>query len=189
MSPWDDHIISQKPYRLRWGDWRVASPIQVHVGAAAVYEDQREDDLAAGRTPGGQMPMHFQLDGGLNETALALLRHRGNESSLLEATYLACLMEALVNTPCAILRTDLIRRVYQEVDRLSAQLGLRWRGRVERFMLPLNRDAFDPQAFVRRVAPLDNLQEFFQALRQIAQERHDDLARNYVIYYPRRFGL
>jgi hypothetical protein len=106
-----------------------------------------------------------------------------------EVTYLACLMEALVNTPCAILRTDLIRRVYQEVDRLSGRLALRWRGRAERFLLPLNRDALDPQAFVRRVAPLDNLQEFFQALRAIAQERHQDLAKNYVIYYPRRLAL
>lgn len=189
LASWDDHIISQKPYRLRWGDWRVASPIQVHVGAAAVYEDQRQEDLAAGRTPGGQMPMHFQLDGGLHETAQALLRFRDDESALVEVTYLACLMEALVNTPCAILRTDLIRRVYQEVDRLSGRLILRWRGRADRFMLPLNRDALDPQGFVRRVAPLDNLQEFFQALREIAQERHADLAKNYVIYYPRRLSL
>ena len=167
----------------------MASPIQVHVGAAAIYEDQREDDLAAGRTPGGQMPMHFQLDGGLNETAQACLRHRADETNLLEVTRLACLMEALVNTPCAILRTDLIRRVYQEVDRLAGRLGLRWRGRVARFMLPLNRDALDPQSFTRRVAPLDNLQEFFRVIKEIAQERHEDLARNYVIYYPRRLGL
>ena len=185
----DEHVICQKPYRLRWGDWRVAAPIQVHVGAAAVYEDQRAEDLAAGRPLGGQMPAHFQLNGGLNHTAQALLRLRQDENALLEATYLSALMEALVNTPCAILRTDLIRRVYQEVERLSAQLGLRWRGRVERFMLPLNRDAFDPQAFSRRVAPLDNLQQFFHALRDIAQERHADLAKNYVIYYPRRFSL
>lgn len=187
--PADDHIICQTPYRLRWGDWRTAHPIQVHVGAAAVYEDQREEDLAAGRTLGGQMPMHFQLDAGLNDTAQAILRLRADESALIEVSYLACLMEALVNTPCAILRTDLIRRVYQEVDRLSAALSLRWRGRAGRFMLPLNRDALEPKGFDRRVSPLANLQEFFAVLKEIARERHQDLAKNYVIYYPRQFAL
>lgn len=187
--PADDHIICQAPYRLRWGDWRTAHPIQVHVAAAAIYEDQREEDLAAGRPLGGQMPMHFQLDAGLNDTAQAILRHRADEAALIEVGYLACLMEALVNTPCAILRTDLIRRVYQEVDRLSARLSLRWRGRAGHFVLPLNRDATDLDGFARRVAPLDNLQEFFAVLKEIARERHQDLAKNYVIYYPRMFAL
>lgn len=185
----DQHVISDSPYRLRWGDWRTAHIIQVHVHPAAIYEDQRQEALAQGRDPGGQMPPHFVLDGGMHETAQAFLRHRQNEEALREVTYLAALMEALVNTPCAILRTDLIRRVYQEVEGLSQRLGLRWRGRAGHFLLPLNEDAGNPQALEQRVAPLDNLQEFFRTLKEIAGQRHQALAKGYVIYYPRHRGL
>lgn len=185
----DDHVISQSPYRLRWADWRIANIILVHVQSAAVYEDQRQEDLAQGREPGGQVPPHFVLDGGMQQTAMAILRHHRDPQALRDISYLAALMEALVNTPCAILRTDLIRRVYQEVDALSSRLSLRWQGQAEQFLLPLNEDAQHPGLFAQRVPPLDNLQEFFQVLGEIADQRHQALGKSYVFYYPRHRGL
>lgn len=185
----DGHIITDSPYRLRWGDWRTANIIQVHVHMAAIYEDQRQEDLAQGRDPGGQMPPHFVLDGGMHETAQAILRHRQNEESLGLITYLAALMEALINMPCAILRTDMIRRVYQEVEILSNCLGLRWRSRAGHFLLPLNENALNPQMLEQRVGPLDNLQEFFRTYKEIAAACHQSLAKSYVIYFPRQRGL
>lgn len=79
------------------------------------------------RIPPAACP-HFSLDGGLQDTALGLLRHRDDAASQEEVLYLACLLEALVSAPSAILRTDLIRRVYQEVNQRSQSLGFRWRG-------------------------------------------------------------
>jgi hypothetical protein len=188
-EPPDDHIITQAPLRLRWGDWRVNRVIQVHVMAAANYEDYREECLAKGQDPSGQMPSHFSLEDSLADTAMALLRHRGDAARLEEVTYLSLLMEALVNTPCPILRTDLIRRVYQEVDALSQRLSLRWRGRAERFVLPLNEDAMHPRALERALAQVDNLRDFFALLRGQAQVRHQALAKGYVLYFPRGFGI
>ncbi|CAO0819914.1 hypothetical protein DFAR_1200002 [Desulfarculales bacterium] len=43
---------------------------------AAIYEDQRQEDLAQGRDPSGQMPPHFVLDQGMHKTAQAIVRHR-----------------------------------------------------------------------------------------------------------------
>ncbi len=163
--------------------------IQVHVGPAAAYEDHRQECLEQGRDPSGQMPAHFSLEGSLQETALALLRHHQNAAALEEVTYLSLLMEALVNTPCPILRTDLIRRVYQEVDGLSQRLSLRWRGRAERFMLPLNEDALRPRALEQDLARVDNLQDFFNILRQTAAARYRSLAKGYVLYFPRHQAL
>ncbi len=188
-GPPPDNVITHRPLRLRWGDWRIPHVIQVHVQPAAAYEEQRAQDWQAGRPLGSQMPPHFVLDDGIAETALALMRHRESEEALLEIGYLAALMEALLNTPCPILRTDLIRRVYQEVKRLSSKLGLRWGGRGRRFMLPLNQDAQDPHWFRHALAPLGNLQEFFATLREIAHQRYRQLAREYVLYYPRRWNL
>lgn len=185
----DSRVISTAPLRLRWGEWRTPHAILVHVQSAAVYEDWRDDALASGTDPSAQMPSHFALDGGLHETAHALLRHRGNESKLIDVTYLSLLMETLVNTPCAILRTDLIRRVYREVDALSAALTLRWRGRAGHFMLPLNQDARDPGGFERTVAPIAELKALFNTLRDIAATRLDTLKKGYVIYFPRRADL
>ncbi len=182
-------IISDSPLRLRWGDWRTPHAILVHVQSAAIYEDWREEAIAAGTDPSAQMPAHFVLDGGMHQTAHALLRHRGNESRLIDVTYLSALMETLVNTPCAILRTDLIRRVYQEVDELSEALNLRWRGRAGHFMLPLNQDALHPGDFERQVGPIADLKLLFTTLRRIAGQRLESLKKGYVIYFPRRGGL
>ncbi len=184
-----EHVICDRPLRLRWGDWRTQYILQVHVQSAAVYEDLRAECLAQGRDPSGQMPPGFTLDGGMHHTGMALLRFKDDEERLIEVGYLAALMEALVNTPCAILRTDLIRRVYQEVESMSARLGLRWSGRVGHFMLPLNEDAREPDAFARQVAPLDNLKDFFDTLKHIARSRHESLKKGYVLYYPHRGGI
>lgn len=182
-------VICDKPLRMRWGDWRTRHALQVHLQAAAVYEDYREECAREGRDPSGQIPPGFALDGGMHHTALALLRYKSDEQSQRDVGYLSALMEALLNTPCAILRTDLIRRVYQEVENTSKRLGLRWAGQVGHFMLPLNEDAREPQSFARRVAPLDNLKDFFATLREIADQRHESLKKGYVLYYPHKGSL
>jgi hypothetical protein len=121
----DGHVITDSPMRLRWGDWRTNQIIQVHVRPAAQYEDQRAEMLAAGQGMPGQMPAHYSLDKGLRDTALALLRHRHRPEAQKQVIYLAALMETLLTAPCPILRTDLIRKVYQEVEQLGTQLGIR----------------------------------------------------------------
>lgn len=171
---------------MRWGDWQTPHVIQVHVGSAAQYEHQRSEDLAAGRTLGYQMPPHFTLDGGMNETAMSLLRHRKSADTLQQVSYLAGLMECLINVPCAILRTDLIRRVYQEIHDLSGSLAVNWRGRVGHFMLPVMEDAGNPKRLENAVRDLDNLKDFFATVRNVTDERHQALAKKFVIYYPRR---
>ncbi|MGD9125065.1 MAG: hypothetical protein PVG60_08220 [Desulfarculaceae bacterium] len=184
-----DHVITDSPMRLRWGDWRTTQIIQVHVGAAALYEHQRAELLAQGRQLGAHMPPHFVLDGALRDIALGLLRHCHNPGSQEEVVLLSALMEALVNTPCPILRTDLIRRVYQEVEDLSARLNLRFGGRVGRFLLPINEDAANPGLFSRTLATINDLQHFFTTLREIAEERYQHLRKDYVFYFPRSASL
>ena len=189
----DKNVITQGPLRLRWGDWRTLNIIQVHVQPAADFEDKRAELLAQGKDPvtaaSMHMPPHFTLDGGMRDTALALLRWRNNEAAQIETSYLAALMEALVNAPCPVLRTDLIRRVYQEVETLSKKLLLHWRGGSGRFMLPLGEDAGRPDFLKGLLAEVDNLQDFFDLLRDLAEKRHQSLAKGYVIYYPRKQSL
>jgi hypothetical protein len=181
-----DHVITDQPMRLRWGAWRVGRVILVHVRSAAIYEHYRQECLEQCKDPSGQMPPHFALEGGMQDTALGFLRHRDDAGAQAEVCYVACLLEALLNAPSAILRTDLIRRVYQEVEQLSKSLGYRWRGGEGRFIPPINQDAADPHQFARLVAPLSNLRLFFDTLREYAKQRHHILSREYVIYYPPR---
>lgn len=185
-GPGRDHVITDQPLRLRWGPWRIGRIIQVHVGAAALYEDYRTDCLAGGKDPSAQMPPHFSLEGGLQDTALALLRHRRDARAQERVCYLASLLEALLNVPSAVLRSDLIRRVYQEVEELSAELSFRWRGGEGRFILPLMQDAADPRRFERTVASLTTLRQFLDTILDLSRARHRALARDYVFYYPPR---
>lgn len=180
-----DNVITQKPMRLRWGQWRTAKVLQAHVGAAAVYEDLRQELLAQGKDPAAQMPPAFQLDGGERDTALALLRFRDDEASQRKVMLLAAFTESLISAPCAILRTDLIRRVYQEVEKLSRELGVRWVSHCGRILPPLNEDAMEPNFLAKALIDIDNLQEFFEAVGQLAAQRYEKLAKGYVFYFPR----
>lgn len=183
------HIITQSPMRLRWGPWRTSHIIQVHVGAAAAYEDFREECSQSGQDPAAQMPAHFTLNGGLRDTAIALLRFRNNNAAQENVTYLSLLMEILVNVPCPILRTDLIRRVYKEVDRLSSELILRWRSQDGHFMLPLATDAAEPYALAQAIAHIENLSEFFDTIKSLAHKHYQELRNNYVFYFPQHSKL
>lgn len=183
-----EHVICDTPLRLRWGDWATPHIVQVHVGSAALYEDHREECLEKGLDPSGEMPPHLTLDGGMRGTALAMLRFRNDEKRLLDVAYLAGLMECLINIPSPILRTDLIRRVYQEIETLGQTLGrLTWKGQAGHFMLPVMEDAGNPHRLANALSGVDNLQDFFNTVRRISHERHQSLAKTYVIYYPRRF--
>lgn len=181
-----EHVITDQPMRLRWGPWRTARVVLVHVRSAAGYEEYREQCLERGQDPSGQMPPHFALEGGAQDTALGFLRHREDAEAQRQVCYLACLLEALLNAPSDILRTDLIRRVYQEVDRLSQELAFRWRGGQSRFIPPTNQDAADPHHFERMVAPVSNLQDFYALLQDYAGQRYHSLSRDYVFYFPPR---
>ncbi|MCB2185166.1 MAG: hypothetical protein KQJ78_02030 [Deltaproteobacteria bacterium] len=183
-----DHVITDSPMRLRWSDWQTDRILLVHVQAAAVYEDQREECLAAGRRPGEQMPPHFTLSGPLAHLARLYLRFAHDGAKQEEASYLAGLMEALLNTSSDILRTDLIRRVYHEVEELSARLGVRFSGGSGSFMLPLNEDVQSGNKFKQTLAHICDLQEFFHMVKELSLERHRIVARKYVIYYPRQLG-
>ena len=187
--PGRDNVITTKPMRLRWGGWRSNKILQVHVGAAAVYEDFRQECIAQGRDPASQVPPAHELSGGLRETALALLRFRNSEQQQRRAYYLAALLEALITAPCAILRTDLIRRVYREVETLSEELGLRWSSHSGRLMLSLEQDAKDPDMMSKRLENIDNLSRFFEEIRDISDSRYQTLAKSYVLYYPRFVGI
>lgn len=184
-----DNVITDSPMRLRWGEWRSTKILQVHVGAAALYEDYRQEALAHGHDPAAQVPPAHTLSGGTRETALALLRFRNSREKQIRAYYLAALIEALITSPCAILRTDLIRRVYHEVETISDELGLRWSSRSGRLMLALERDARDPDSMGKRLHDIDNLSNFFQEVQDISASRYHDLAKNYVLYFPRVIGI
>ncbi len=184
-----EQVISVQPMRLRWGDWRTSRIVQVHVRPAADYEDQRAERIAQGLGPPGSMPVHYNLDHGMRDTAMGLLRHHRDADAQERVIYLAAIMETLLNAPCPILRTDLIRRVYDEVDLLCSSLGIRFSGRQARFLPPLHEDAGNPAFLTHLVAPINNLQELFCRLQDLAKHRYQTLRKNYVIYYPRQVGL
>ena len=184
-----ENEITRQPMRLRWGDWRTSRIIQVHVRSAARYEDERAESLQKGRGLPGHMPAHYSLDHGMRDTAMGLLRHRNDAEAQKQVIYLAAIMETLLNAPCPILRTDLIRRVYDQVSALSAQLGMRFSGRQARFLPPLHQDAKNPAYLTQLVCRIDNLKSLFDCLQELAGQRYQTIRNNYVIYYPKQIGL
>ena len=82
----------------------------------AAYEEYREECLQNGPgTPRAACPPHFALEGGLQDHRPGPFAPTATKPPP-KSKYVTwpAFLEALVGTPSAILRTDLIRRVYQE---------------------------------------------------------------------------
>ncbi len=100
---------------------------------------------------------------------------------------LAGLMECVTNAPSAILRTDLLRRFYQNILSERDSLKVVWRGNVQHFLLPLHSELYNPNLFFHHIANCESLKDLFAAIEKETNSQFDIIAKNYVIYVPDGF--
>ena len=186
--PPQDNLLALEPLEWRRADWLTGYVMLCTRQESERFEAHR---LEACRVKGhqhlGSVPNHFRLDEGYHYTAMGLFRHRHDDASMRRVYYLAGLMEAVTNAPSAILRTDLLRRVYQTIMEERERLGVVWRGHVRHFLLPLHPDYYNSNLLFTRIGRAESLKELFQIIRAETDAQFDILARHYVFYLPERF--
>ena len=183
-----DNLIAPEPLEWRRADWLTGYVMLCTREESKRFEAHR---LEAYRVQGhkhiGSVPNHFRLDGGYHYTAMGLFRHRDDEASMRRVYYLAGLMEAVTNAPSAILRTDLLRRVYQTIMEERERLGVVWRGHVRHFLLPLHADYYNSNLLFHRIGSAESLKDLYQKIQAETDAQFDILAQRYVFYLPERF--
>jgi len=187
FPPHEDNLIVLEPLEWRRADWLTGYILLCTRTESERFEAHR---LEACRVKGHQhiasVPNHFRLDEGYHFTAMGLFHHRHDEVAVRRVYYLAGLMEAVTNAPSSILRTDLLRRVYQAILEERERLGVLWRGQVRHFLLPLHPGYYNPTLFFHRIGSAESLKDLFQVIQAETNAQLDILARFYVFYLPER---
>jgi hypothetical protein len=182
-----DNLIVPEPLEWRRADWLTGVVMLCTREESKRFEAHRlEAYQLKGHKHIGTVPNHFKLDDGYHYTVMGLFRHRQDEASMRRVYYLAGLMEAVTNAPSAILRTDLLRRVYQTIMEERERLGVIWRGHVRHFLLPLHADYYRSNMFFHRIGSAESLKDLFQQIQAETDAQFDILAQRYVFYLPER---
>ncbi|ROR01585.1 hypothetical protein [Desulfosoma caldarium] len=182
-------LICARPMEFRWGEW-ASGPAWLCARSEAVkYESRR---LESRRVPGHAhlqwLPNHVKLDGGTHDTVQALFRYRNDEKAMRRVYRLAGLMECVTRGVCPVLRSDLLRRIYQDIMEERNALQVVWRGSVDRFLLPLYLHHGLVERLLTLLKPMENLQELFSLVERETTLQFDVLSSHYVIYVPLGFA-
>lgn len=179
------NLIASRPLEWRRGDWATGFALMCTREESEGYEAHRlEAYQVEGHKHISLVPNHIKLDSGYHYTVMGLFRHRADEAEMRRVYYLAGLMECVTNASSPILRTDLLRRVYQSILEERERLGVVWRGNVFHFLLPLHLQYYNANAFHQRIASAESLKDLFQKLQSETDIQFDILARHYVFYLP-----
>ena len=183
-----ENLIASKPLEWRRGDWLTGHALLCTRRESERFEAHRiEAYQVKGHKHIGFVPNHFKLDDGYYYTVMGLFRHRGDEAMMRRVYYLAGLMEGVTNAPSPILRTDLLRRVYQSILEERNCLKVVWRGHVRHFLLPLHTEYYNPNIFYHHVVGAESLKDLYQEIRAETDAQFDILAQQYVFYVPEAF--
>lgn len=183
-------LVTARPVEFRWGEWTSGPAWLCARSESEKFEAHRLD---ARRFPGHShiqwLPNHVKLDGGSHYTAKALFRYRNDEVAMRRIYRLAGMMECVTRGVSPVLRSDLLRRVYDAILEERKALHVVWRGSVDRFLLPLYLHHGVVERLLARLMPLESLKELFAVIDQETAIQFDLLASDYVIYVPMAFGL
>ena len=183
-----DNLLALQPLEWRRAEWLTGYVIMCTREESKQFEaHRREAYQVKGHKHIGSVPNHFKLDGGYHYTVMGLFRHRDDETIMRRVYYLAGLMEAVTNAPSAILRTDLLRRVYQSIMEERERLGVVWRGHIRHFLLPLRPDFYNSNLLFHQIGSAESLKDLYQKIQAETDAQFDILAQHYVFYLPERF--
>ncbi len=183
------NIITAAPLEFRRGDWQGGFAMLCSRDQSTHYEEHRREAL---RHPThqhiSQLPEHLNLTDGYHYTVMGLFRHRQTEPAMRRVYRLAGLMECVLNAPSPVLRSDLLRRVYQTITEEREALNVAWRGDVHHFLLPLDLAHYDPKRFFLGIAAASSLKELYGFIEFETNAQFGVLCEHYVIYLPRAFA-
>ncbi len=179
------NIISSSTFHFRWADWDSGSPIQCTIKEAEKYEKHRIETIQKGHQHISFVPNHFTLTGGYYYTVRGIFTYRDDEPKALEVYLLAGLMECVVNSTAPILRTDLLRSVYNKILSLKDSLKIRWQGNINHFLLPIHPGFYGPGLFLSKLNTCQTLNDLYKTIKMETRKQYDIVKAQYVFYLPR----
>jgi len=178
-----DNLITAHPMEFRRARWSSTNFIQMRKSLSERYEKECDSKLQ-----NITIPPHFVLNMGLEYTISALFYYRNSPEVMKEVYFLAGMVDLLINKVCPILRTDLIRGLYNKVFELRNKLNIFWVGPINQVLLPIEPDLYDESRYRASLHGLKNLKDLYAFLMEESQEMFLILCKEYVFYCPNPKG-
>jgi len=178
-----NNLITAHPMEFRRARWSSTNFIQMRRALSERYEKEFESKLH-----NATIPPHFVLNMGLEYTISALFYYRNSPETMKEVYFLAGMVDLLINKVCPILRTDLIRRLYNKVFELKNRLNIFWAGPINQVLLPIEPHLYDESRYRASLHELKNLKDLYSFLMEESQEMFIILCKEYVFYCPNPKG-
>jgi len=98
--------------------------------------------------------------------------------------YLAGLVDCLINQINPILRTAMLRDLFNKVQQLRNELAVRWPGTLDHVLLPIDMALFNEMEYKRNLATAKTLKSLYKTIEDGTQEMFDILSLEYAFYCP-----
>ncbi|MBW2021581.1 MAG: hypothetical protein JRI51_01690 [Deltaproteobacteria bacterium] len=179
-----DNIIVKEPLEFRSADWQLGFFIQMTKRQSEWLEEQRNSLHKQGKKGINQLPPHHCLQGGVAGTIGALFAYRHDEEKMRKVYYLAGLVDCLINQINPILRTAMLRDLFNKVQQLRNELAVRWPGTLDHVLLPIDMALFNEMEYKRNLATAKTLKSLYKTIEDGTQEMFDILSLEYAFYCP-----
>lgn len=181
-----DNIIISRPLEFRRADWDNSFFLQMRKSQSEIFECSRDKTYREGKKFISCLPMHFVLKGGVAYTVKHLYINRENKGKMIEIYYLAGLIDCMVNQVNPLLRTDLIREIYQKITILKSMLSVNWYGSIDQVLFPIDPEFFNNALYRKNFEQAETVKGLYAIIRQGTLEMFEVISREYVFYTPGR---
>lgn len=180
----EDNLITAIPFEFRRAPWDTAHFVQMTKESSQKYEKRRRESNAQ-----VQIPLHFVLKGGMAYTIISLFRLREDENGMREVYYLAGLIDCVINQINPILRTDLIRDVFNKINELKFRYGINWYGPLDQVLFPIDSRYYDISSYHAMIRQADSLKALYKTIKEETEEMFLVLSKEYTFYCPKEAYL
>ena len=174
-----ENVIVTEPIEFRVAPFTIAGLAMVAKEAQLAYEEKLDSEDSP------CFPAYLKISGTRAATLWNLFKWKGDKKALIGVYELACLMECLTTMQQPVLRSYLLRRVYERVKNLQSKYRVSWHiNEFNGFLLPLPDYLYMDQVFRMRVESADNLKLLYSYINQESIKQFQVLSDNFVFYMP-----
>jgi hypothetical protein len=110
--------------------------------------------------------------------------YREEEERMREIYYLAGLVDCMINQVNPILRTDLLRDLYNKVFMMKKKLNVHWHGSLDQVLLPIDFHFHNEAEYRAVLNKARTMKELYDTIKEGTAEMFDILSFEYVFYCP-----
>lgn len=181
-----DNLITSRPWEFRRADWGSNSFIQMLRSQSKKLEEHRRDVYQNGEKRISNLPPHFVLRGGTENTIKGIYKFRENRDKMEDVYYLAGLIDCMINQVNPLLRTDLISDIYKKINTFKSVLGISWYGKMDHVLFPIDIQFYNLLEYKARLAEAKTMKGMYTLIKTGTKEMFDILSMEYIFYIPGR---